>query len=793
MESLSDCVILLDNKWRFTYINSRAQHDLAKGADVIGKILWEVFPKAQGTEFEDCCRKAMHFRVTQTLVTSFPPLSADSEAKIAPLSNDGICIWLRNLHDKKIYGVDLESSTYWRREAQLNNIFYQSLVGIMACTPDGRPTMINRRFCEILGRSFEDLQNCTVGDYTHPDDLTWNLPLLESHYKDGTPFQIEKRYIRPDGSIAWCLVNVSFVLGSHQEVESALVVAQDISHMKKTASALEKSEALYRSVLETSQDCIKIIDLDGRVELMNGPGLCAMEIENFDSVRGGAWVDFWPIEDRGLVETAFLSAIEGKPTRFSAMCPTAAGTPKWWDVMVAPMLDERDGVSKILAISRDITAQRTIAAQARWDSDHDSLTGLANRKNFETRLKAATIRVMQREAKVGLLLIDLDHFKHVNDALGHAAGDHLLRVFGKRLNQSFRGEDFVARLGGDEFAVIIESSGKNLDLLKASQSIYKRLNKPIIFEGRAINTSASIGCAIYPDDADSANALFNNADMALYAMKKSGRSGVKIFQQIMREEAISVSRQLSTARTAITPKFVEPHYQQKIDLDTGKIVGFEALLRWRDAAHSLQTPDTVSEAFNDYELASKIGGLMQRRVFSDVRGWLNRGLPIGFVAINAAPVEFLRDDFTERLEARIREYDIPPQFIEIEITEHVFATQSSNFVRRAIDALSDLGVRIALDDFGTGYSSLSHLRDYPVDVLKIDRSLIAKITENNEVKSIVFAMIDLAKSLNIDAVAEGIEKEDQMNALIQRGCKIGQGFLFGHPVGAGEVPSLLVG
>jgi diguanylate cyclase (GGDEF)-like protein/PAS domain S-box-containing protein len=793
MESLSDCVMLLDYKWRFTYINSRAQHDLAKGADVIGKILWEVFPQAQGTEFEDCCGKAMHFRVTQTLVTSFPPLSTNYEAKIAPLSNDGICIWLRNLHDKKIYGVDLEGSTYWRREAQLNNIFDQSLVGIMACTPDGRPTMINRRFCEILGRSFEDLQNCTVGDYTHPDDLTWNLPLLETHLKDGTPFQIEKRYIRPDGSIAWCLVNVSFVLGYHQEVESALVVAQDISHMKKTASALEKSEALYRSVLETSQDCIKIIDLDGRVELMNGPGLCAMEIENFDSVRGGAWVDFWPIEDRGLVETAFLSAIEGKATRFSAMCPTAAGTRKWWDVMVAPMLDERDGVSKILAISRDITAQRTIAAQARWDSDHDSLTGLANRKNFETRLKAATIRVMQRETKVGLLLIDLDHFKHVNDALGHAAGDHLLRVFGKRLNQSFRGEDFVARLGGDEFAVIIESRSKNLDLLKASQSIYKRLNKPIIFEGRAINTSASIGCAIYPDDADSANDLFNNANIALYAMKKSGRSGVKIFQQVMREEAIAVSRQLSAARTAITPKFVEPHYQQKIDLDTGKIVGFEALLRWRDAAHGLQTPDTVSEAFNDYELASKIGDLMQRRVFSDVRGWLSRGLPIGFVAINAAPVEFLRDDFAERLKARIREYDIPPQFIEIEITEHVFSTQSSNFVRRAIDALSDLGVRIALDDFGTGYSSLSHLRDYPVDVLKIDRSFIAKITENNEVKSIVFAMLDLAKSLNIDVVAEGIEKEDQMKVLIQRGCKIGQGFLFGRPVSAGEVPSLLVG
>ena len=349
----------------------------------------------------------------------------------------------------------------------------------------------------------------------------------------------------------------------------------------------------------------------------------------------------------------------------------------------------------------------------------------------------------------------------------------------------------MARLGGDEFAVILEGAEGDLNLTFAGESILKRLQEPIRYDGRVMSAGASIGGALYPRDAQSANELFNNADTALYALKESGRGGTRMFHQHMREQAQLASSQLSLARSAITQKSVEPHYQQKIDLSTGRIAGFEALLRWRHASRGIQHPDTVAEAFKDYELAAKIGDLMQRRVFSDVRGWLDDGLPIGFVAINAAPVEFLRDDFAERLLARMQEKEIPPHLVEIEVTEHVFIERGSDLVGRALKVLSRLGVRIALDDFGTGYSSLSHLRDYPVDVVKIDRSFIDKVTTDDEVRAIVCAVIDLAKSLNIEVVAEGVETEAQKQLLIRQGCELGQGYLFGRAVEADEVPVLL--
>ena len=624
----------------------------------------------------------------------------------------------------------------------------------------------------------------------HPKDFRRALRSWREANASGSNFACELRFRGACGKYKWTQLRANPILDGHGLPVRWHGTLADINNRKLAEISFRLSEALSRSVFEASADCIMIVDLDGRLELVNGPGLCAIEIEDFDAIRGTAWVDLWPVESRSVVNTAILDAATGKVARFSAFGPTATGTPKWWSVVVTPILDEAGGISRILSISRDITVQRGAAAQLKWDSEHDPLTGLANRRAFEARLQAATIRAMQGDTKVGLLLLDLDHFKHVNDTLGHAAGDHLLSVFGNRLTKSIRSVDFVARLGGDEFAVILEGKEGELDLAAAGASILARLQKPIRYDGRVMSAGASIGGAHFPADAQSANDLFKNADTALYALKESGRGGTSMFHQHMRQEAQLVSSQLSLARTAINQRSVEPHYQQKIDLITGRIAGFEALLRWRHATRGIQYPETVAEAFKDYELASKIGDLMQRRVFSDVRGWLDRGVNIGFVAINAAPVEFLRDDFAGRLLTRMREQDIPPHLVEIEITEHVFFERGADLVGRALTQLSEAGVRIALDDFGTGYSSLSHLRDYPVDVLKIDRSFIAKVTTDPEVRAIVCAVIDLARSLNIEIVAEGVETEDQKRFLIKHGCELGQGYLFGRAIEADKVPSL---
>jgi len=565
-------------------------------------------------------------------------------------------------------------------------------------------------------------------------------------------------------------------------------------HSRKPPSleaALHDSEALNRSILEASADCIKLVSRDGMIELMNAPGMCAMELASPDCVVGREWSSLWPENIQATVRAAVAQAAAGAIARFTGLCPTAKGSPRWWDVVVTPMQAEDGTIRRLLVISRDVTATRAAADELRWASEHDSLTELPNRRAFEAHLQAATIRAMEGGGGVGLLLIDLDHFKHVNDTLGHGAGDLLLKTFGRRLQQTVRAQDYVARLGGDEFAVVLHNVDSEAEMMVAGESILSRLHDPIVFEGRVLGTGASIGGAMFPRDATCANDLLKNADTALYALKASGRGGTRMFHSYMREQLQVAAAQLGLARRAIAARSLVPVYQPKIELRSGKIVGFEALMRWRHPEHGLQLPDTIAEAFKDYEHASAIGEQMQRSVLQDVARWSGDSLAFGRVSINAAPAEFLRDDYAERLMDRLQKHSVSPELIEVEVTEHVFLDRGAEYVSRALQALHEAGVRVALDDFGTGYSSLSHLRDFPVAVLKIDRSFVSRVSTDSQIAAIVRAVIDLATSLSIDVVAEGIEKPEQADFLLKAGCGYAQGHFFGCPALADEVPHLL--
>ncbi|MDT9600605.1 EAL domain-containing protein [Sphingosinicella sp. GR2756] len=797
------------------------------------------------------------------------------------------------------------------REAHLSSVFGQAMVGIMHCAPDGHMLMVNRRFCEILGRSADELRGLDFTDFTHPEDLSWNVPLHRAKKAAGESFQIEKRYVRGDGSIVWCEVSVSFLRTDDGRPPSCIVVAQDISARKSAeealgnqsdllqtvvdsvqdlifakdcegrfvltnkaltdscgdllgirtidrfpakftdiyesvdeevirsgapktveeiipvggrerffetvkvpwvergqtvgvigvsrditdnkanAIALRKSELLYRSVLEASADSIEILDLDGNIVIANSSSLAATDVRSLDQIRGKAWLANWPDSSREKAKDALAKARNGRVSRFSAYSQDSEQSLRWWDVVVSPMCDEDGSITGILSVSRDTTFQREASAKLKWASEHDELTGLPNRRAFQNHLQAATLRAMNSGGSIGLLLIDLDHFKHVNDTLGHTAGDHLLRIFGERLKQCSRVNDLIARLGGDEFAVLIEGPDDRIDLAGAGAAILSRLQEPVEFGGRALGISASLGGAVYPKDAMSANELFENADIALYALKGSGRGGTRMFEPSMRARTQIVSSQLSLARASIMDRTIEPYYQPKVDLRTGQIAGFEALLRWHHSSRGIQLPGSVAEAFKDYELASKISERIQQKVFADVKAWLTKDVAFGRVSINAAPVEFLRDDFSERMIDRMRALNVPPHLIELEVTENVFVESGSTFVERALQKLHEFGVKIALDDFGTGYSSLSHLRDFPVDVVKIDRSFVRGMIDNSEMMAIVSAVIHLAASLKIEAVAEGVETEDQMCLLAREGCPLGQGYFFGEAIEASQVAERL--
>jgi len=627
--------------------------------------------------------------------------------------------------------------------------------------------------------------------HVHPEDRKRIGRALKATLDgSGDHFQAEYRFRRADGSYA-LIYDRGYLIRDAQGLPVRMVGAmQDLTSDRQARAALRESEAINRSILSASADCIKIITVDGRIDLLNEPGVEAMDLPSADDVIGRPWVDLWPEEARATVARALAEAASGVPSRFTGYCPTFGGIPKWWDVVVTPM-HEDNAVTRLLAISRDVTSIRNTTQQLQWSSEHDALTGLPNRRAFEMKLQAGTLAAMAAGDNLGLLLIDLDHFKHVNDTLGHQAGDFLLTNFAERLAASVRDSDFVARLGGDEFAVILPHVRGEADLLRAGASILRRIQAPILYEGRSLSARASIGGAVYPRDAASANELFKNADTALFALKAEGRGGTRMFHKSMCDQMESVATQISLARSAIQSEVIRPYYQPKVCLKSGEIAGFEALLRVEQPSGAPHPPAMIAEAFKEYELASKLGERMQAAVLGDVAGWLVQGLPFGRVSINAAPAEFLRDDYAERLLALLTRFRVSPEHIEVEVTEQVFVERGGEYVRRALRQLHREGIQISLDDIGTGYSSLSHLRDYPVDVVKVDRSFVEQITTRPDMAAIVRAVSSLCGSLGLQVVAEGVETPEQVARLVAKGCDLGQGFLFGRPVPAADIPSLL--
>ncbi|MEW9856457.1 EAL domain-containing protein [Novosphingobium rhizovicinum] len=602
--------------------------------------------------------------------------------------------------------------------------------------------------------------------------------------------RLQVRMVAESGVECWLDLTITPISVGVEEPR-VMISAFDVTALQQLRQSLRETQLVHQSILEASADWIMILGTRGEIKLINEPGLRMLEISQPELLLEKQWAELWPEGVRQTIGSALSEANDSRSARFTECALTAAGTPKWWDVVLTPMLDDAGRVIRLLAIARDITSARMQAEEIRWASEHDALTSLPNRRSFQSRLQEATAGAATQGAAVGLLLIDLDHFKHVNDSLGHAAGDCLLIGFAERLRECVEPRGIVARVGGDEFAVIVDDIRRPQELAQIGDKILKQMQAPFAYEDRIISAGASIGAALFPDDAASGHELFKSADIALYALKETGRGGLRMFHSHLREEAQLVASQLSLARTVLREASIVPFYQPRIELHSGRILGFEALLRWQHATNGIQEPATILASFREYDIASGLGELMYTSVLRDLARWRAQNVEVGRVSINVAPAEFLRDNYAERLLSTMAAIGIPPHDVEIEVTEHVFFDRGTHYVIRALQKLKDAGVQIALDDFGTGYSSLSHLRDLPVDVVKIDRSFISRALEDPEIGSIVTAVVELARSLSLQVVAEGIETEAQRSYLLSHQCHQGQGYLFHRPMPAGMVAETL--
>lgn len=445
-----------------------------------------------------------------------------------------------------------------------------------------------------------------------------------------------------------------------------------------------------------------------------------------------------------------------------------------------------------LVIERDeqVVEQSRLTEKLRFVAEHDELTGLPGRDRFHKDLITAMGDAKRTDTRVALLIVDVDHFKQINDSLGHDAGDALLCGFAERLQKIVRKTDTAARLGGDEFGVMLVGINRDDQIDDFVQSLNDRLDEPIEHRGRRINCKASTGLAVYPDHATDPEGLVKCADLAL-AEAKLSRGCVETFDESMMEQFDRETAMLSVAREAVEAERIFPHYQPKVDLNTGALVGFEALVRCHRDDHAIIMPESFSQAFDDRELAVAISRKMIASVLHDIRIWVDRGLAFGHVAINTGAADFRDDRFAEMLLEQIRLHDLCPGMVELEVTEGVFLGRGSQHVARALSILSAQGVRIALDDFGTGYASLTHLKQFRVDVLKIDRSFVSGVGRNFDDTAIVRALIGLGESLGIATVAEGIETKAQADFATRQGCDIGQGYLFGAAQASEDVPGII--
>jgi len=441
--------------------------------------------------------------------------------------------------------------------------------------------------------------------------------------------------------------------------------------------------------------------------------------------------------------------------------------------------DSKTGDIRMTSIIYDITERKESEQRLAHLANYDALTGLPNRHLFHDRLGHAMAQANRKNNQVALLYMDLDHFKSVNDALGHHAGDKLLIEAARRIQQNIRESDTAARLGGDEFTVILEQFDNTDQVSTVAMHILRELNKVYHLDSNEIFVSASIGITLYPDDGDNPDVLLQNADSAMYLAKEEGRNTYHFFTEELNRQAQEKLKMENGLRMALQRDEYQLYYQPQIELFSGRVTGAEALLRWSPNQNMI-SPARFIPVLEETGLIVPVGKWVLEQACSMAKQLQSRGIKDFRIAVNLAARQLRQTDLVSVVKGVLDASGLSPEYLEIELTESTLVDESISKLN--LEKLEKLGVKLAIDDFGTGYSSLSYLKRYAVDVLKIDRSFIADITKDSDDDAVTSAIIALSHQLDMQTVAEGIETRQQMDFLKRIDCNTGQGFLIAHPM-----------
>ncbi len=572
---------------------------------------------------------------------------------------------------------------------------------------------------------------------------------------------------------------------SREELASELALLQ-----REIAQLRESEENLRAIVASLDQTPVVLFDREARLlSLFSGNEKTGRYGLTGGDVRGRLLADFLRPEDAA--ETmAHLRAVfdSGEPRRVEQTTVLPAGR-FTHDVHYSPVRGPDGSVRAVLSMSRDITHRVQVEEQIRRLAAYDALTGLPNRRRFLEDLAGALESARRHQRKLALLFLDLDRFKHVNDTLGHSVGDQLLTEVAERLVRSVRhcdsvsrpysepGAAEISRLGGDEFTVMLSEVQEPNDATKVAVRILDALAKPFTVEMREVFATASIGISVYPFDGEDPETLLRSADTAMYHAKSEGRNHYRFFTAAMNASAARILHLESRLRGALARGELSLHYQPVRHARDARLTGAEALLRWHDPETGLVSPAEFIPIAEETGMIAAIGEWVVGAACAQWVAWREAGLHVPRLAINISSVQLRHSGFVEAVERVLAETGASPGQLDFELTESAIM-QDDAPTTRALERLSAMGISLVLDDFGTGYSSLNHLRRFPIDRVKIDRTFVSGIPLNREEAALTSAIVDMAHSLGLGVIAEGVENREQAEFLRQRGCDELQGHLF---------------
>lgn len=784
-----DAVIVTDCDGRIVYVNHKQLQWLRLAANtVLGKTCLEVFAEDDAMRyFSENLKKVIATKESSSITRLKNVAAAIYDVvTISPIQNNQrIVLGAISVAKQTAIEKPLAEQEIRRRAVYQQTIMDSIPFMIWLKDKGGRLLAVNTAYAEMAGVSDPKVLEGKTDYDVWPKTLAANY--MEDDFRvisSGEPVTLAEQVKKKDGLLYWVETYKTPVV-VNDEIIGTMGYARDITEKKQLVSTISEKDFQFTSLLKNLPLSIVRYDINCRRVFVNPIGYDGVRSDVVQRLLGKTPMEIWDENVTNITAEEYQSKLmnvlfHGESQTFEMHCETK-GKVRVNMVNLLPEFDENHQVVGALAIANDVTDISKYRHDLEYLAYHDALTSLPNRTLLNQRLHLAA----KEGERFGLMFMDLDFFKAINDTLGHVVGDELLVDAAKRIASSVRSDDIVSRIGGDEFAILVANLKDNADLAGLAEKIADKLSTPFTIEGINFFVTASIGIACYPTDSEDVEDLIKYADTAMYDAKKHGRNNYQFYTPELTQEAMEHLAIATALRYAIQKNELFLLYQPKVDISTGKVLGAETLLRWNGKVLGYIQPDKFIPIAEESGLIIDIGAwVLRASCEAIVQLNQQRNEPL-HIAVNVSSKEFTGSNFIENLQRCLQETGCQPEWLIIEITESLLLHDSGKALETLIK-IDEIGITLSIDDFGTGYSALAYLSKFPIRQVKIDRSFVRDICNSQSAASLVRAIIAMALSLNKDLVAEGIETKEQAALIQEYGCHQAQGYLYSKPVSFSE-------